>query len=109
MPIINPENLKQKNICRVQANAIAGEVRSLLAQGYSRRALYEELHGKGAFSGSYRRFCEYFRQAAPLAEPGNVPPVEESKRPEREAIHAAPPQQAASSFFVKNIPDHELF
>jgi hypothetical protein len=66
MPVLKPENLKQKNICRVQAKAVALEVQNFLTQGYSRRALYDALREQGAFSGSYRRFCEYFRQSVPL-------------------------------------------
>jgi len=109
MPILKPENLKQKNICRVQASAVAGEVQNFLAQGYSRRALYDALREQGAFSGSYRRFCEYFRQAAPLAEAGKVPPVEQPKRPEQAVVNVEPSKKAVSSFFVKKLPDHELF
>ena len=109
MPVLKPENLKQKNICRVQVRAVAEEVLHFLAQGYSRKAIYEALREQGAFSGSYRRFCEYFRQAAPLAESGNTAHVEQPKRPEPEAVNVAPLKKAASSFFVKKLPDHELF
>jgi hypothetical protein len=98
MPIIDPAKLKQRNMGRVQANAVREEVQSLLAKGYSRRTLYAELREKGAFSGSYRRFCEYFRQPSPTV-PRHEP---------EQTVQTAPVRPAASGFIHKKCTDNEL-
>jgi hypothetical protein len=101
MAIIDPARLKQKNMGRVQATVVGEEVRSLLAQGFSRRAIYDELHEKGAFSGSYRRFCEYFRQ-----QPVVVPHREPEQAPQ--PVPAVPQATPGSGFIHRKYSDNEL-
>ena len=62
MPLLDRNRLKLKNAGRAQFAAVREEVLALLAEDYSRHALYAELHEKGAFTGSYRRFCEYVQE-----------------------------------------------
>ena len=62
MPLLDRSRLKLKNAGRAQFSAVREEILALLAEGYSRHALYAELYAKGAFSGSYRCFCEYVQE-----------------------------------------------
>ena len=94
MPSINPDNLKQKHMGYAQFLAVRDELPALLAKGYTRRALYNELHEKGIFTCSYRRFCEYMSRL-PAHEPPHAPdktpdsPTERQQKPTMPA--AAPP------------------
>ena len=69
MPSINPANLKQKNMGYAQFLAVRDELPALLVKGYTRRTLYNELHEKGVFTRSYRRFCEYMSRLTAHEQP----------------------------------------
>ncbi len=46
---------------RVEYYACREEVESLLAQGYTARAIYEFLKGQDRYTCSYSAFCDYIR------------------------------------------------
>lgn len=93
MPSINPANLKQKHMGYAQFLAVRDELPALLAKGYTRRALYNELHEKGIFTCSYRRFCEYMSRL-PAHEQPHAPdktPDSPIVRPQKPTMPAAAP------------------
>jgi len=101
---IDPNALKQKNAGKVQFNAVREEVSALLGKGYSRRALYAVLHEKGAFTGSYRRFCEY-AQGIGNRESGKEKPEpalapSEKAAPENTTPQTAQPVKPATGGFI---------
>ena len=105
--VIGPNSLKQKNVGKVQFNAMREEVCALLNKGYSRRALHAVLCEKNLFTGSYRRFCEYVQSIRnlkrgnekpepALALPENVTPT----TPDNMAPQAALLEKPAAGGFV---------
>ena len=92
MPSINPANLKQKNMGYAQFLAVRDELPALLAKGYTRRTLYKELHEKGVFTCSYRRFCEYMSRL-----PAHEQPQEPDKTPDRPTVMPQKPTMPAAA------------
>lgn len=89
MPAINPDNLKQTRMGLAQFLAVRDEVLALLAKGYTRRALYNELYEKGVFTRSYRRFCEYMSRVPMLGQPHA--PYRTAVMPQKSVFPAAAP------------------
>ena len=92
MAKLNLEKLRQRNIGLLQLNAVKTLVIQLKENGYTYRSIYEALQEQGAYSGSYRRFCEYVQQECINDKSENIVPIsfEESVEAEQAAEETAP-------------------
>lgn len=92
------KTLQNNSPARVQFLAVRVEALEALEKGYSRRAIYTALQEDGAFTHSYRQFCEYMAQAkeqqdacqqGPPQAPQEKPHPEQQNKPQ--AAHQVKP------------------